>query len=77
MKKKAPEVPLDFVLFSSFYNTDMIAKDLAKPGVSHSKIQSQLCKIMQGKDLYCETADLLCKYFRLELVSKRPKRAKK
>jgi len=30
MKKKAPEVPLDFVLFSSFYNTDMIAKDLAK-----------------------------------------------
>jgi hypothetical protein len=54
-----------------------IAKDLAKAGVSHSKIQSQLCKIMQGKDLYCETADMLCKYFGLELMSKKPKRAKK
>ena len=30
MKKKAPEVPLEFVLFAGSYNTDMIAKDLAK-----------------------------------------------
>jgi hypothetical protein len=54
-----------------------IAKELGKSGISESKIQSQLCKIMQGKDLYCETADLLCKYFGLELVPKKSKRMKK
>lgn len=35
--------------------------------------ESQLCKIMQGKTVYCETADILLQYFELELVSKRPK----
>jgi len=36
--------------------------------------ESQLCKIMQGKTVYCETADILLKYFEIELVPKnRPK----
>jgi len=25
--------------------------------------ESQLCKIMQGKTIYCETADMLLKHF--------------
>jgi len=29
-KKKTPEASLDFVLFAGYYNTDKIAKDLAK-----------------------------------------------
>ena len=51
-----------------------IAQDLAKSGVSQSKIQSQLCKIMQGKSVYCETADMLCRYFGFELTPKKAKR---
>jgi len=41
--------------------------------------ESQLCKLFGGQSLYCETADLLCKYFGLELMPKRveSKRAKK
>jgi SOS response regulatory protein OraA/RecX len=48
-----------------------IAQELAKSGVSQSKIQSQLCKIMKGKDLRCETADMLCRYFGLSLCKKK------
>ena len=29
--------------------------------------ESQLCKVMQGKTIYCETADKLLDYFGLEL----------
>ena len=37
--------------------------------------ESQLCKVMQGKTVYCETADVLLKYFEMELVlKKRPKK---
>jgi len=37
--------------------------------------ESQLCKVMQGKTIYCETADMLLKYFEMELVpKKRPKK---
>jgi len=36
-----------------------IAKDLTKSGKSLGKIQSQLYKIIQGKDLHCKTADKL------------------
>lgn len=35
--------------------------------------ESQLCKVMQGKTVYCETADILLKYFGLELVAKKTK----
>lgn len=35
--------------------------------------ESQLCKVMQGKTIYCETADILLKYFDMELVSKKTK----
>ena len=33
--------------------------------------ESQLCKIIHGKTVYCETADSLLKYFGLKLVSKK------
>ena len=37
--------------------------------------ESQLCKVMQGKTAYCETADMLLRYFEMELVpKKRPKK---
>jgi len=37
--------------------------------------ESQLCKVMQGKTIYCETADMLLRYFEMELVpKKRPKK---
>jgi len=36
--------------------------------------EAQLCLIMQGKTCIAETADILLKYFGLELVPKRRKR---
>ncbi len=37
--------------------------------------ESQLCKVMQGKTVYCETADILLKYFEMELaLKKKPKK---
>jgi hypothetical protein len=35
--------------------------------------EAQLCRLMQGKTIYCETADILLKYFEVELVSQKPK----
>ncbi len=35
--------------------------------------EAQLCRIMQGKTCTVETADVLLKYFGLELVSKKKK----
>ena len=39
--------------------------------------EDQLCRIMQGKTCTVETADILLKYFGLELVSKKRTKAKK
>jgi len=39
--------------------------------------EDQLCRIMQGKTCAVETADILLKYFWLELVPKKLKRTKK
>lgn len=36
--------------------------------------EAQLCRIMQGKTCTVETADILLKYFGLELVSKKKKK---
>jgi hypothetical protein len=61
-----------------------IKKEIKKSGKSRYLIaresgvsESQLCKLFNGKSLYCETADLLCKYFGLELMPEKSKRAKK
>ncbi|HBG28188.1 MAG: hypothetical protein A2Y10_19615 [Planctomycetes bacterium GWF2_41_51] len=60
---------------------ETIKKVIEKSGKSRYVIakesgvsQSQLCKAMQGKDLCCETADMLCKYFGLELVKSKGKK---
>ena len=36
--------------------------------------EAQLCRIMQGKTCTVETADVLLKYFRIELVAKKGKK---
>jgi transcriptional regulator with XRE-family HTH domain len=63
---------------------ETIKKEIKKSGKSRYRIakesgvsESQLCKLFGGQSLYCETADLLCQYFRLELTTKKSKRAKK
>jgi len=57
-----------------------IKKAIKKSGKSRYQIaqesgvsESQLCKIMKGKNVYCETADILLKYFGIELVEKKRK----
>ena len=61
-----------------------IKEQIKKSGKSRYRIaqesgvsESQLCKIMQGKTVVCETADLLLKYFRLELTEKKSKKKKR
>jgi hypothetical protein len=39
--------------------------------------QAQLCRIMQGSGCIVETADILCKYFGLELKPVKEKRLSK
>lgn len=39
--------------------------------------QDQLCRIMQGKICTVETADILLKYFKIELVEKKKKAGEK
>jgi hypothetical protein len=39
--------------------------------------EDQLCRIMQGKTCTVETADILLKYFGIELVHKKRKKVKK
>ena len=60
---------------------ETIRQKLQKSGKTRYQIakesgvsESQLCKIMQGKTVYCETADVLLKYFGLEIASKRQRR---
>jgi len=61
---------------------DTIRQKIKKSGKTRYQIakesgvsESQLCKVMQGKTVYCETADILLKYFEMELVpKKRPKK---
>jgi len=60
---------------------DTIKKEIKKSGKTRYQIakesgvsESQLCKIMQGKTVYCETADILLKYLKIELVPKRQKK---
>ena len=59
---------------------DTIKKEIEKSGKSRYQIakesgvsESQLCKIMQGKTVYCETADILLKHFGLEVKPKKKK----
>ena len=70
------------------YNLIMILetlkREIEKNGKTRYRIakesgvsESQLCKLFGGQSLYCETADLLCKYFGLELLPKKSKRPKK
>ena len=63
---------------------ETIKKEIEKSGNSRYRIakesgvsESQLCKLFNGQSLYCETADLLCKYFGLKLIPKKSKKAKK
>lgn len=60
---------------------DTIKKAIKKSGKTRYQIaketgvnESQLCKIMQGTDLRCATADILCEYLGLELIKKESKR---
>ena len=59
---------------------ETIRREIKKSGKTRYQIakesgvsESQLCKIMQGKTVYCETADILLKYFGLELKPKKKK----
>lgn len=60
------------------YYLDMIVetikREIKKSGLTRYRIsldtgidQATLCRLMQGKAMNMETADLLCKYFKLEL----------
>jgi plasmid maintenance system antidote protein VapI len=57
---------------------ETLKKEIEKSGKTRYRIakesgvsESQLCKLFGGQSLYCETADLLCKYFGLELLPKK------
>ena len=63
---------------------ELIRKQIQACGKSRYRIcqdtgleQAALCRIMQGKTCTVETADILLKYFGLELVSKKRKRGEK
>lgn len=53
---------------------ETIKKRIEKSGLTRYRIsldteidQATLCRLMQGKTITVETADILCKYFGLEL----------
>jgi plasmid maintenance system antidote protein VapI len=59
---------------------ETIKKQIEKNGLSRYRIwqdtgvdQATLSRLMQGKTITAETADILCKYFGLELKSKKKK----
>jgi hypothetical protein len=63
---------------------ELIRKQIRTCGKSRYRIsqdtgieEAALCRIMQGKTCAIETADILLKYFGLELVSKKRKRGEK
>lgn len=54
---------------------ETIRKEITNSGKSRYQIaresgvsESQLCKVMAGKSLFCETADVLLKYFKLKII---------
>ena len=56
---------------------ETLRKQIKKSGLSRYRIsqdtgvdQATLCRLMQGKTITVETADILLKYFGLELVKK-------
>ena len=56
---------------------ETLRKQIEKSGLSRYRIsqdtgvdQATLCRLMQGKTITVETADILLKYFGLELVKK-------
>lgn len=58
----------------------IIKKQIEDSGVSRYRIsletgvdQATLCRLMQGKTITIETADILCEHFGLELKAKRKK----
>ena len=60
---------------------EIIRKNIEKSGKTRYRIsketgvaEAQLCRIMQGKTCTVETADVLLKYFGIELVAKREKK---
>ena len=60
---------------------DTIIKQIEKSGLSRYRIsmdtgvdQATLCRLMQGKTITIETADILCKYFRLGLKPIKPRK---
>jgi transcriptional regulator with XRE-family HTH domain len=60
-----------------------IRECIKKRGISRYKIsqdtgvdQAQLCRVMQGKTITAETADVLLKYFGFELIRKARKTRK-
>jgi len=68
------------------YNSDMIIETLKKEirqcGLSRYEIarrtgvsQAQLCRFMKGQSFYCQTADILLKYFGYELRKKCKRKA--
>jgi transcriptional regulator with XRE-family HTH domain len=61
-----------------------IAKAIKKSGKTRYEIaketgvsEAQLCRVMQGRKLTCETAELLLKYFGYELRKKKKAGGKK
>ena len=57
---------------------ETIRRQIEKSGLSRYRIsldtgvdQATLCRLMQGKTITIETADILCKYFELELKPKK------
>jgi plasmid maintenance system antidote protein VapI len=53
---------------------EILKKEIKKSGLSRYRIsmdtgvdQATLCRLLQGRAMSVETADILCKYFGLEL----------
>jgi plasmid maintenance system antidote protein VapI len=71
----------DFKYRDIIYNMirDTILKQIDKSGLTRYRIsmetgvdQATLCRLMQGKTITIETADILCKYFGLKLKTIKP-----
>jgi plasmid maintenance system antidote protein VapI len=57
---------------------EMIRKEINKSKKTRYQIaqesgvsEAQLCRLMQGKTITCETADILLKYFGLKITKKK------
>jgi len=60
---------------------ETLKKQIEKSGKTRYRIaresgvsESQLCKLFNGQSLYCETADILLKYFGLAILPQKTKK---